>query len=145
MFQLWSRQSPRGLPLRRASTRNTRLATPNWQPQKGSKFAGVGTPVASDGLTATLEVTQDRAGPVDLILSVTDEQGEPLAGANVAITWEMPGMGDGRTEARAEEVAPGHYQVAAAQLDMAGEWTVSARISPKQQPTRIKQFVVELR
>jgi hypothetical protein len=49
-----------------------------------------------------------------------------------------------RESVQAEEQAPGKYVAARAPLTNPGPWEISARISPKGQPSNTVRFVIEV-
>lgn len=106
---------------------------------------GVGTPVTTGDFSVTLEADTRYAAPADLVLTVTDATGSPVAGARVVVFVEMAGMGGGHRESlTAEEQAPGRYVAAYAPLTMPGPWEIVARVSPKGQPSSTVRFGVEV-
>jgi hypothetical protein len=115
-------------------------ATPESEP-----LPGLGTPVKSGDLTVTLDADTRYAAPTDLVLTVRDASGDPVAGARVTLFVEMAGMGGMHRESmQAEEPSPGTYVAPGASLIMPGQWEISARISPKGQSSSTVRFGVDV-
>jgi copper transport protein len=112
-------------------------------PRPDERRAAVGTPVAIDGLSVTLEVDPERSGSTDVTVVVAQADGAPLSGARVAIISEMAGMA-GREETKATETEPGHYLASDVPLTMAGEWRLTVRVSPKGASTQVIPFSVAM-
>jgi hypothetical protein len=51
-------------------------------------------------------------------------------------------MGGKRVQTSAVEQAPGRYVAEGVELGMAGEWRVTVRVSPKEEPTHAVSFSV---
>jgi hypothetical protein len=103
---------------------------------------GSGTPVSAGTLTVTLQADPKGPGAVELTIGLTDPAGAPVAGARVVVVSEMPGMAMDRTETPATETSPGRYVVEAAPLGMRGTWAITARVSPRGEPTEVVGFQV---
>jgi hypothetical protein len=54
----------------------------------------------------------------------------------------MPAMGGKRVQTSAVEQAPGRYVAEGVELGMAGEWRITVRMSPKEEPTHAVSFSV---
>jgi copper transport protein len=113
-------------------------------PAMAEPRSGIGTPVSEDGLVVTLNAEARQPGPTDLMISVVDQTGAPITAARVVAFSEMAGMGQDAEGIVAVEEEPGRYRAKAVPLSMSGAWQLTVRISPKGQPTRIVQFVVEV-
>ena len=106
--------------------------------------AAIGTPVSEGGLVVTLDAEPDQPGPTDLIIVVMDQTGAPVSEARVVVFSEMAGMGQDTEGIVAVEEEPGHYRAEDVPLSLAGAWQVTARISPRGQPTSIVRFAVDV-
>lgn len=99
-----------------------------------------GTPVVADGLAITIDAQPQRPGSVDIVATIADAEGEPVAGAKVVLFREMAGMEGPGAGTPATEVAPGRYEANDVSFAMAGEWEVAVRVSPKEEATRVARF-----
>ena len=65
--------------------------------------------------------------PARITLTLTDNEGQAVAGARIRFDLTMPAMEMPENRAEAEETGPGSYQ-AEALFTMAGEWQIDAEV-----------------
>lgn len=84
-------------------------------------------PSAADSSDAQVDLSLDpsppEVGDVDVLLSLTDASGSPLAGADVRLEGNMNHAGMTPSFADLEEVEPGHYS-GTLDFTMGGDWFV---------------------
>jgi copper transport protein len=119
-------------------------AAPSPDPVAAALPPGIGTPVSGNGLVVTLIAETLRPGLTDITITVADRAGSPVANARVVVFSEMPGMGMGSEGTPAVESEPGRYRAEAVPLSMSGPWQLTVRISPRNQPTSVFPFAVEV-
>ena len=78
-----------------------------------------------DAIAIDLSVSPDppAVGPATLVLTLTDEQGEPISGAELELEGNMSHAGMAPVFAQAEETEPGRYE-APLEFTMGGDWFV---------------------
>lgn len=72
-----------------------------------------------------LSVTPDppTAGPATLVLTLTDEDDQPISGAEIALEGNMSHAGMTPVFTQAEEMEPGRYE-APLEFTMGGDWFI---------------------
>jgi hypothetical protein len=97
-----------------------------------------GEAIASDGISVTLEVSSDQAGPVDLVATITDDSGTPVEDAVVWFRAHHLEMDHGELPYLAAQNGPGVYQASGVGMGMGGEWRVAVDvILPGQPPVTV--------
>ena len=83
-----------------------------------------------DAIDIDLSVSPDppTVGPATLVLTLTDEQGEPISGAALELEGNMSHAGMTPVFSQAEETEPGHYE-APLEFTMGGDWFVIVKAS----------------
>jgi hypothetical protein len=78
-----------------------------------------------DDVVVELTVMPDPpyVGPVTVVVSLTDDQGAPIAGATLLLEGNMTHPGMVPSLAEASEVSPGRYE-AVLDLTMGGDWYI---------------------
>ena len=105
-----------------------------------------GTAIESNGISVTLQVSGDKAGPVDLSATVTDTTGTPVEGATVVFRARHLEMNHGELPYLAAEIAPGVYEATGVGMGMGGGWRVAVDVTlPDQPPVTVfvEQTMVE--
>jgi copper transport protein len=127
-------------------TSTTQMAHDHGSPIPGratpAALPGPGTPVSGNGMVVTIAVEPNRAGTFDVVATILQPGDSPMTGARVAILSDMPAMGGKRVQTSAVEQAPGRYVAEGVELGMAGEWRITVRVSPKEEPTHAVSFSV---
>jgi hypothetical protein len=90
---------------------------------------GAATPAAStSSTTANIEVTTNpnpvATGDVELILNITDSDGNPIEGATVDVAVEHTGHGGMEMNGLATEQGGGRYAITA-NFSMSGNWKIT--------------------
>ncbi len=91
-------------------------------------------PETKSGLTVTALVTPYPPGPrsqAQFLITVTDEDGEPVTAAQVQLDMTMPAMPMPRNQPKAVEQAPGQYATQVV-FTMAGEWEALVAVTTAQ-------------
>ena len=90
--------------------------------------------------------TPATIGTSRILISV-DDDGAPIAGAEVDVEGNMSHAGMVPVHERAEEIAPGSYAIAAFPFTMAGEWVLTVRVAREGEPvtTRERRVLVVAR
>jgi methionine-rich copper-binding protein CopC len=105
-----------------------------------------GTPIATNGISVTLDVSNDQAGPVDLSATVIDAAGAPVEGATVIFRARHLEMNHGELPYLAAETSPGIYDAGGVGLGMGGHWRIAVDVTlPDQPPVTVfvEQMMVE--
>lgn len=105
-----------------------------------------GTPIVADGISVTLQVSDDNAGPVDLSATVTDAAGAPVEGATVVFRARHLDMNHGELPYLAAETSPGVYAATGVGMGMGGHWRIAVDVTqPDQLPVTVfvEQTMVE--
>lgn len=105
-----------------------------------------GVAIVADGISVTLQVSDDNAGPVDLSATVTDASGAPIEGATVVFRARHLEMDHGELPYLAAETAPGSYQATGVGMGMGGHWRIAVDVTlPDQAPITVfvEQTMVE--
>ncbi len=87
-----------------------------------------GEPIAANGISVTLSVSGDQAGPVDLQATVTDDAGNPLEDASVWFRARHLEMDHGELPYLAAQSEPGVYQAEGVGMGMGGEWRIAVDV-----------------
>jgi hypothetical protein len=124
------------------SAEMTRHGSPVASHATPAALPGPGTPVSGNGMVVSIAVAPNRTGSVAVIATIQEADGAPMTGAHVAVLTDMPAMGGKRAQTSATEQKPGHYVAEGVDLGMAGEWRITVRVSPKEQPTHAVSFSV---
>jgi hypothetical protein len=106
--------------------------------------ADLGTPVVVSGVTINLVASSDQAGPVKLTVELSDENENPISGAQVTVSARSLDMDMGEFPYQATETDPGHYVADRVAMGMGGDWKVEVDIAIPGQPSIIAYFVVPL-
>ncbi len=85
-------------------------------------------PIASNGISVTLSVSGDQAGPVDLQATITDEAGNPLENAAVWFRARHLEMDHGELPYLAAQSEPGVYQAGGVGMGMGGDWRIAVDV-----------------
>jgi hypothetical protein len=105
-----------------------------------------GEAIAGNGISVTVDVSKDQAGPVDLSASVTDASGAPIEGAAVVFRARHLEMDHGELPYLAAESSPGVYQASGVGMGMGGNWRIAVDVTvPDQLPVTVfvEQTMVE--
>ena len=105
-----------------------------------------GEAISGNGISVTLGVSSDRAGPVDLSANVTDASGAPIEGASVVFRARHLEMDHGELPYLATESSPGVYQATGVGMGMGGSWRIAVDVTvPDQLPVTVfvEQTMVE--
>jgi len=78
------------------------------------------------GVDLAVEPRPPQIGPATLLISLADEAGRPISGAQVELEGNMNHAGMVPVLAGTDEVAPGRYQ-AELEFTMAGDWFILVR------------------
>lgn len=105
---------------------------------------GLGTPVAVDGLQLTLMAAQDKAGPIDLTVTVLDASGQPVVDATVLILNQHLEMNHGVSVNVAFHTGDGVYQANDVPMGMGGTWQVEIQVTRPGQPVAAAVFEIAL-
>ncbi len=87
-----------------------------------------GEPISSNGISVTLAVSGDQAGPVDLQATVTDETGNPVEDAAVWFRARHLEMDHGELPYLAAQSDPGVYQAEGVGMGMGGDWRIAVDV-----------------
>ena len=105
-----------------------------------------GTPIESDGISVTLSVSGDQAGPVDLSATITDGNGNSIESAAVWFRARHLEMDHGELPYLAAGIDPGVYQAGGVGMGMGGDWRIAVDvILPGEPPVTVfvEQAMVE--
>jgi len=105
-----------------------------------------GAAIAVDGISVTLQASDDSAGPVDLSATVTDAAGSPVEGATVIFRARHLEMDHGELPYLAAETSPGVYDATGVGMGMGGHWRIAVDVTlPDQPPVTVfvEQTMVE--
>ncbi len=106
--------------------------------------APLDTPVDVGGLTIVLTADGGNAGPRDLTVIVTGENGEPVTDATVTISTNSLEMDHGVSTRETEMIEPGRYLAEHVPMGMGGDWKAEVSIArPGAEPV-VAEFVVTL-
>jgi hypothetical protein len=89
----------------------------------------LGTPAAVAGLTISLTISSDQAGPVVMTVEVTDERGAPVSDATVVVKARHLDMDMGEFPHDALPTAPGVYVAERVGMGMGGNWRVEVDVT----------------
>lgn len=89
---------------------------------------GLATPVTADCLTVTLTIDKSEAGPRVLTVTVKDESGQPVTGAEVTLKTKSLAMDHGISSYTAKSTKPGVYVASDVSLGMGGKWQTEVMI-----------------
>jgi hypothetical protein len=96
------------------------------------------TPITNDGISVTLSVSSDQAGPVDLSATVTDAAGAPIEGATVWFRARHLEMNHGELPYLAADSGGGVYQASGVGMGMGGNWRIAVDVVlPDQLPVTV--------
>lgn len=79
--------------------------------------------ISSIGLDLTVSPDPPTTGPAAVVIQLTDETGQPLAGATVELEGNMSHAGMAPVFSQAKEVEPGRYEAPLA-FTMGGDWFI---------------------
>lgn len=79
--------------------------------------------ISSIGLDLTVSPDPPTTGPTAVVIQLTDETGQPLAGATVELEGNMSHAGMAPVFSQAKEVEPGRYEAPLA-FTMGGDWFI---------------------
>lgn len=97
-----------------------------------------GTAIESNGISVTVQVSSDQAGPVDLSATIADAAGTPIEGANVNFRARHLEMNHGELPYLAAETSPGVYAASGVGMGMGGDWRIAVDITlPDQLPVTV--------
>jgi nitrogen fixation protein FixH len=110
-----------------------------------SAFSRIGI-LAAFAWTISLTPPSDIKANYDAPMQVTvkDETGQPVKGANVEMTVTMVDMDHGEFKHAAKETAPGIYQAAATKFYMVGTWNLKVK-AQKGSESASKDFKIEVK
>ncbi|MCB0210307.1 MAG: FixH family protein [Anaerolineae bacterium] len=75
------------------------------------------------GIDLSVSPDPPAVGPATLVLTLTDEQGQPISGAELELEGNMSHAGMTPVFSQAQEVEPGRYE-APLEFTMGGDWFV---------------------
>jgi hypothetical protein len=75
------------------------------------------------GIDLAVSPNPPQVGPVLLILTVSDANGQPISGAQIEVEGNMSHAGMAPVLGRAVETTPGHYE-APLEFTMSGDWSI---------------------
>jgi hypothetical protein len=87
-----------------------------------------GIPVESNGVVITLGTGELSSGSNSLEAAVETADQDPVEGAMVFVTIQMPAMNHGISGYPAEELGEGRYRARNLSMGMAGEWIVTVEV-----------------
>ncbi len=87
-----------------------------------------GTPVATDGLEVALASEFGALGDSSFTITVSDQSGTPIDGAEVTIGGSMPDMGMTLSSKNATPLGSGQYRVDAVPITMGGDWNIEVTV-----------------
>jgi methionine-rich copper-binding protein CopC len=93
-----------------------------------------GEAIASNGISVTLDISSDQAGPVDLSATVMDGSGAPVEDAMVWFRARHLEMSHGELPYLAAHAGPGVYQASFVGMGMGGHWRVAVDVVLPGQP-----------
>jgi hypothetical protein len=105
---------------------------------------GLGTPVTSNGVRVVLSAAQTDAGPVDLTVTLSNNQGKPIDGATVLILTQHLEMNHGVSTDSAEQISAGVYLAKRVSMGMGGHWQVEVQVRVPGKPIVAAVFEVKL-
>lgn len=105
---------------------------------------GLATPLTVDGLNLTVTAAQDKAGPVDLTISIKNARGEPVVDATVTLLSQHLEMNHGISIDEAFHTGDGVYQVNDVSMGMGGDWQVEIQVERPDQPIVAAVFTIVL-
>jgi len=106
--------------------------------------AELATPLTVGGLSITVTAAQDKAGPVDLTITVTNARGEPIEDATVTVLSQHLEMNHGVSVDEAFHTGDGVYQANKVSMGMGGDWQVEVQIERPNRPVIAGIFVITL-
>ncbi len=113
-------------------------------PEVADGPASLDTPVDAEGLTVVLTADGASAGPRDLTVIVTDDDGEPVTDATVAISTSSLEMDHGVSTSETEMIEPGRYLAEHVPMGMGGDWKAEVSIERPGASPVVVEFVVTL-
>jgi len=105
-----------------------------------------GVPIDINGMSVTLAVSSDQAGPVDLQASVTNDAGDPIDDAVVWFRARHLEMDHGELPYLAAQSEPGVFRAEGVGMGMGGAWRIAVDvILPGELPVTvfIEQSMIE--
>jgi len=93
-------------------------------------------------LTPPTDIKANFDAPVQV--TVTDEMGKPVKGANVEMTVTMVDMDHGEFKHAAKETAAGTYEAASTKFYMVGTWNLKVK-AQKGAESAVKDFKIEVK
>lgn len=105
---------------------------------------GLATPLTVGGLSITVTAAQDKAGPVDLTITLTNARGEPVVDATVSVLSQHLEMNHGVSVNEAFHTGDGVYQVNDVSMGMGGDWQVEIQVERADQPIVAGVFTIAL-
>lgn len=101
----------------------------------GCEPAGVGTPVAAEGLHVVLTLSSDQAAPQDIVVVIRDDQGHPVDDANVILINRHLEMNMGDFVRELVHDRDGRYLGDQVGMGMGGRWQTEIQVTrPGRQP-----------
>jgi hypothetical protein len=110
----------------------------------GCSPAGVGTPAVADGLSITLTLSSDQAGPQDIVVELRDAAGQPVDDATVTLINRHLEMNMGDSVRKLVHDRDGRYLGDRVGMGMGGRWQTEIRVSRPSHPTVTFIFAVSL-
>jgi hypothetical protein len=104
----------------------------------------LGTPVVVSGVTINLVASSDQAGPVNLTVELSDENDNPISGAQVTVSARSLDMDMGEFPYNASETESGKYEADGVAMGMGGDWKVKVDVAISGQPAIVAYFIVPL-
>jgi copper transport protein len=95
--------------------------------------------------TGSVDVTPAAVGPNRIDLSFTTGKGDPAVLAEVDVAASLPSRKIGPLRFTARRLARGHFQVAAAQLPIPGEWRLRLTVRQGQFDEWLKTIPIQIR
>lgn len=84
--------------------------------------------ISDIGLDLSISPDPPTTGPAAVVIQLTDEAGQPLAGAKVELEGNMSHAGMTPVFSQAEEVEPGQYE-APLEFTMGGDWFILVKVT----------------
>jgi len=84
--------------------------------------------ISDIGLDLSISPDPPTTGPAAVIIQLTDEASQPLAGAKVELEGNMSHAGMTPVFSQAEEVEPGQYE-APLEFTMGGDWFILVKVT----------------
>ena len=84
--------------------------------------------ISDIGLDLSISPDPPTTGPAAVVIQLTDEAGQPLAGAKVELEGNMSHAGMTPVFSQAKEIEPGQYE-APLEFTMGGDWFILVKVT----------------